>query len=85
LPSTKKEGAFRVAEKLRVAIEKSLVFSTDNQKIHFTVSLGIAYKESGYCSVDELLSQADKALYQSKDAGRNCVLSVECHGRKRSF
>lgn len=85
LPSTKKEGAFRVAEKLRIAIEKSLVFSTDNQKIHFTVSLGIAYKESGYCSVDELLSQADKALYQSKDAGRNCVLSLECHGRKRLF
>ncbi|MGJ8645795.1 MAG: bifunctional diguanylate cyclase/phosphodiesterase [Marinomonas colpomeniae] len=85
LPSTKEEGAIRVAEKLRVAIEKSMVLSPENQKIYLTVSLGVAYKKSGYCSVDELLSQADKALYQSKDAGRNCVLSLECHGRKSLF
>jgi len=85
LPSTKKEGGLKVAEKLRKTIEKSMVLSSDNQEIYITVSLGVAYKESGYCSVDELLSQADKALYQSKDAGRNCVLSLECHGRKSLF
>ncbi|ETX12281.1 diguanylate cyclase [Marinomonas ushuaiensis DSM 15871] len=85
LPSTKQEGAIKVANTLRLAIEKSRVIGPDNQEIHVTVSLGIAYKEGGYCSVDELLSQADKALYQSKNAGRNCVHSLECHGRRSLF
>lgn len=85
LPDTGKKDALSVAEKLRIAIEQSIVLSSDNQKVYFTVSLGVAYKESGHCSVDELLNQADRALYQSKAAGRNCASSLECHGRASLF
>ena len=85
LPKTRKEGALKVAEKLRAAIERSIVLSSDNQKVYFTVSLGIAYKNNGYCSIDELLTQADKALYESKSAGRNRTLTQECHGKVSLF
>lgn len=88
LPKTEKGDAFKVAEKLRVAIENSRVLSSDNHEVYFTVSLGVSYesnKDNDYCSIDELLSWADKALYQSKAAGRNCVTSLECHSREPLF
>jgi diguanylate cyclase (GGDEF)-like protein len=50
-----------------------VVLSLDHQKVFFTVSSGVACRQDGNCTVDELLNKADKALYQAKAAGRNCV------------
>lgn len=85
LPTIDKKEVLRVAERLRKAIETSMVLSMDNQKVYFTVSLGIAYKDHGYCSVDDLLSIADNALYQSKSAGRNCIFSLEYNAHNSLF
>jgi len=85
LPSIDKKEVLRVAERLRKAIETSMVLSMDNQKVYFTVSLGIAYKDHGHCSVDELLNIADNALYQSKSAGRNCLFSLEYNAHSSLF
>jgi len=40
---------------------------------HSTPSIGIALLHSNYGNVDEILKQADVAMYQSKAAGRGCL------------
>ena len=42
-----------------------------------TPSIGIALLHSSYGSVDEILKQADVAMYQSKAAGRGCLSIFE--------
>lgn len=67
LPNTTLEGAYCVAERLRADIENSEV---DGLKV--TISLGVAaFPEIGVESADELVEAADRALYQSKENGRN--------------
>lgn len=73
LPSIGREGALRVAEAMRAAIE-GLALPTPAATGRVTVSVGLAYivaVEGGYPS--ELLAQADEALYRAKAEGRNCV------------
>lgn len=76
LPSTEKEEALFIAERLRVAIEECAVVDSRHQPIYFTVSLGVASKIGKSCFVDKLLNKADKALYQAKAAGKNCVSTL---------
>lgn len=68
LPHTRLEDAKKVAEKIRITVEK-----TKFQKAgHITCSVGAA----SFCGGDnseELLSRADKALYHAKSGGRNRV------------
>jgi len=72
LPETGPEACMLVAERIRHAVERMVVPSgTDKPLPQLTVSLGIAiYPDHGH-SVDEVLQAADKALYESKRAGRN--------------
>jgi diguanylate cyclase (GGDEF)-like protein len=77
LPFTEKDEALLMAERLRESIESSVVLSLDHQKVFFTVSFGVACRQDGNCTVDDILNKADKALYQSKAAGRNCVFSLD--------
>lgn len=52
---------------------RSLRFDTDRGPLHVTISAGVAsYPEHGGTE-EELLVQADKALYAAKDAGRDRV------------
>ena len=44
--------------------------------IPITVSIGIAELNLNGENFDELLARADKAVYQAKDNGRNCVVSL---------
>jgi len=68
LPNTDEPEAVFVAEKIRVSIE-DYTFSND---INITVSLGIAERVEGeYYS--SLFRRVDKALYYSKENGRNRV------------
>ncbi len=72
LPDTDIQAAMRVAERIRMAVEKMIVPSgTEKPLPRVTVSLGIAsYPEHGR-SLEELLKSSDKALYESKRGGRN--------------
>jgi diguanylate cyclase (GGDEF)-like protein len=74
LPETDLQAAERVAERIRQAVERMVVPSgTDKPLPQVTVSLGIAmYPEHGK-TLEELLKASDKALYESKHAGRNRV------------
>lgn len=72
LPETGLDGAFDVAERLRVAIEKSAVVRDEGAPIRYTVSIGVASLD-GNSNLDTLVSQSDTALYDAKHRGRNRV------------
>lgn len=73
LPETGIEKIFEVAERIREVIADTEVSLPDGGKIHFTVSIGIATLADRCLSIDSLLKQADQALYQAKESGRNKV------------
>lgn len=71
LSGTGTEGAKRIAERLRCAIE-AYPFVYDRQEIAVTASFGVATLKKRD-TVKHLFNKADSALYQAKDAGRNQV------------
>jgi diguanylate cyclase len=74
LPETDIAGAAVLAERIRAAVEQ-IVIENERSPVRITVSIGASGCATARCSVDELLSSADKALYRAKSAGRN---RVEC-------
>ena len=74
LPDTPLDGAAKVAESIRLHIAGlRLVRRRDNFRLApFTVSLGVASWRHGD-TADALLQRVDRALYDSKNAGRNRV------------
>lgn len=63
------EQAKLVAERLRTSIEESII--TDGSiNTHVTISLGVSDSKS-FNSAEELLKDADTALYKAKENGRN--------------
>ncbi|MEZ7198586.1 sensor domain-containing diguanylate cyclase [Pseudodesulfovibrio karagichevae] len=75
LPHTSEESAWKLAERVRTAIE-NCAFHFDGQDFSVTASIGIASVEGGSlaASDDDLVLKADKALYQAKNNGRNMVV-----------
>jgi len=77
LPETPAAGALDVAERIRDAVASSTL-RVDGRDVATTVSIGAAtYPEEGR-TLDALLANADRAMYQAKLAGRNRV-----HGREK--
>ncbi len=75
LPSTYKDDAIKIAEKLRELITHTGV-TTDGQFLKVTVSMGVATYPNDATTREELIKKADDALYAAKDAGRNRVCSA---------
>ena len=48
-------------------------FILEGRDIYTSTSIGIALSSIGYSHPDEMLRDADIALYQAKSAGRNCT------------
>ncbi len=81
MPDTEVDAAFALAERLRKKIAGAEIFYND-QRIELTVSMGVAGE---ICSpdlqVDQLIKNADAALYEAKRSGRNKVaLYRDCDG-----
>lgn len=66
------EQALELAEKVRSTVEDHR-FMHQNTPIEFTVSIGIAPVDDDSLDSATLIGHADKALYEAKEAGRNCV------------
>jgi diguanylate cyclase (GGDEF)-like protein len=77
LPETDLAGAQVVAEKLREVVEEMRVELEDGDVLTITMSIGLASAQegdrTGAKSARELLTEADRALYRAKAAGRNRV------------
>ncbi len=77
LPDTPKEGALRVAEKIRSRIEET-GFRVSDEVLHLTVSIGLcAVCPSQADATKDIFSWADGALYEAKGRGRNQVVVCE--------
>lgn len=79
LPFTKIDKAVMVAERLRQAVENQKIdlskvnLEMQNKIINVTISLGIyEFKETD--NYENLLTEADKALYEAKNTGRNRIV-----------
>ena len=77
LPESDLEGAMKVAEACHAAIlEAKIPHVTSNVSIYVTVSIGVAAMIPIYERSNTLLiEQADIALYQAKNSGRNRICS----------
>jgi len=73
LPSSNAEQAARVAERMRAAVDQSLIH-VRGQPLHFTASFGVAEFQPQELSLESLMARADAALYEAKRQGRNRVL-----------
>ena len=76
LPQTELAGAREVAERLRRAIASRPV-AVSGHTIPISASFGVATYPECVSSRDAFFSAADRALYEAKRAGRNCVRSAE--------
>lgn len=73
LPDTDLGAASLIAERIRQSLA-STVFEYDGQSLVLTISLGVAQYDPGRdMSGKAVIDRADKALYQSKQTGRNKV------------
>lgn len=73
LPQTCCEEAFLVAEKVRAAVEETVISVDDEYDIHFTISMGVAVSGNDDESFDGIMRLADEMLYESKNKGKNRV------------
>lgn len=71
--------ATRSAERFQRALEKPFVIQ--GREVHATSSIGIAMMSKRYAKGEELLRDADAAMYRAKDAGRARyqVFDLEMH------
>jgi diguanylate cyclase (GGDEF)-like protein len=73
------EIGMSVAERIRLRITEISVPTRSGQTVNVTTSIGVStFSPFGMSSIDQILSQADQALYKAKDAGRNRVIHYDC-------
>src|SRR4051794_34486514 len=77
LPETPTDQAFEIAERIRRGVAARLFeVETSEQPIRATVSIGVACYPKDGSDANELIHQADLAVYRAKLQGRNRVLSA---------
>ncbi|GAP14544.1 protein containg PAS domain S-box [Longilinea arvoryzae] len=72
LPGQDYHQAERVAECLRLTLEKTAIVSNEI-RVSVTASFGVAEIDPNSMDLDDMLNRADQALYRSKNNGRNIV------------
>ncbi|MGF1692106.1 sensor domain-containing diguanylate cyclase [Photobacterium kagoshimensis] len=72
LPGHDQLQAAAVANRLCLALSQVAV-ETDLGPLFFSASMGVATMSPEITSLDQLVSKADRALYQAKHNGKNCV------------
>lgn len=76
LPGTSREGALRMAERVRAAVRELAIDHEDSDgRGTVTLSVGCA-TIMGQWTPAEVIALADRALYDAKAAGRDCEVSV---------
>ncbi len=79
MPDTNETEAGFAAERLRKSVDARAFSLPDGKKIDVTVSIGVAFGLGNDRTLESLLGQADKALYDSKTGGRNRVSYFYAH------
>jgi diguanylate cyclase (GGDEF)-like protein/putative nucleotidyltransferase with HDIG domain len=77
LPETPPEQALEIAERIRRAVaQRTFDVETSSEPIRATVSIGVAGYPKDGTDANELIHQADLAVYRAKLQGRNRVLGA---------
>ena len=72
LPETNCKNASVIAERLRINVSKMNIPNL-TKPLSITVSIGVAELDNKSSTLDKILADADKALYDAKEQGRNRV------------
>lgn len=73
LPNTTLEGARKLGEKLRVAVERLEPTVMEGKQLGITASIGVSECQLTDQTVIDIQRRADSAMYQAKSLGRNRV------------
>lgn len=76
MPDTDAGSAASIAERLRGIIEAGPFTLPSGGVLNITASLGIASFADGVDTPEQLLKNADRALYEAKNGGRNRVVAA---------
>ena len=77
MPDTPADAAAAIAERLRAAIENApFMLKHAGEALNVTASFGIASRITSVLTPDQLMKQADLALYEAKNTGRNRVVAA---------
>jgi len=77
LPSTDLKGARELAERIRESVsELQIDHAGSKVSPHVSLSLGVSTYNGQFSSGEEITKQADAALYQAKESGRNKVVAI---------
>ena len=71
-----REQGLQFANRLRETVAAAQVMGVADPEVRVTVSLGIADSAHWGWGLDALLSAADAAMYQAKNAGRNRAVAA---------
>ncbi|WP_354699899.1 hypothetical protein DSM112329_00158 [Paraconexibacter sp. AEG42_29] len=73
LPGTDIEGAYQLAERVRIGIEslRLPIRTADDEPLQVTASFGVATHPGSSGDVRSLVAAADAALYEAKHSGKN--------------
>ena len=80
LPHTDLADGLKVAEKLRVTIDRLQVAvgsGTGRGAWKGSISVGVAVRTADMADPEDLIRAADGGVYLSKEKGRNCVSSIQ--------
>lgn len=72
MPETDQEQCQELGERIRVAVADTVV-EINAQRVSVTLSMGLSVLKDEESSISRAMSRADRALYECKDKGRNCV------------
>lgn len=77
LPHSRRDEALDIAERLRARVEAQVFTPDRNGMRPVTMSIGVATGVPGETTSDDLIRQADAAIYRAKAQGRNRVIASE--------
>jgi diguanylate cyclase (GGDEF)-like protein len=73
LVRTEGDSAFNVSQRLCGMVADAVIAPEGAERIPVTISIGLAQLKGRNISFDELMNEADQAMYAAKNAGRNRV------------
>ena len=79
LPDTDLVGAEHIANRIREAVLQQL-WTVEGQPVPVSISLGVSAARHSHRVLEEVLAEADQALYLAKTGGRNRIVVREPEG-----
>ena len=73
LPDADQEVALHIAERIRIAVESTPIRAYD-EEVRITVSVGLSLCPEHAATAEQLMDQADRAMYRAKGLGRNRIV-----------